>query len=290
MDLANHISLGFIGAGKVGVSLGAYFRSKGFDVTGYVSRNPESARRAALITSTGCFSLKELAAKCRMIWITSPDDEIERAWNELAQYELTGKLICHTSGAKDSGVFSGIAAKGAFGYSVHPMHAFADKTGSIDGLDKTCFTLEGDPAYFQLFQQLFSKLGNKLYIIDRRHKPRYHLANVMATNLVLALLSLGSEYLSQCGSFGDEPLEALMPMIENNFDNLKRNGLIHALTGPVERNDPGTVMKHLDVLAPTDDACLYQELSKKLLKLAVEKYPERDYTYMRQILETGGLN
>lgn len=283
MDLTNQISLGFIGAGKVGVSLGAYFKSKGLDVVGYVSRNPESARKAALITSTGNFSLKELVAKCRMIWITTPDDQIEKAWNKLAQYELAGKLICHTGGEKDSSVFLGIAAKGAVGYSIHPMHAFADKTGRIDGLETTRFTLEGDPTYFQLFQKLFLKLGNKLYIIDRQHKPVYHLANVMATNLVLALLSLGSEYLSQCGSFGDEPLEVLMPMIENNLENLKHNSFVRALTGPVERNDRGTVMKHLEVIAP-NDVGLYKELSKKLIDLAAKKHPEQDYTCMLQIL------
>lgn len=289
MDLANQISLGFIGAGKVGVSLGTYFRSKGLNVVGYASRNTESARKAALITSTGYFTLKELAAKCRMLWITTPDDQLEKAWSELAQYDLTGKLICHTSGAKDSGVFSGITAKGAFGYSIHPMHAFADKTGRIEGLETTYFTLEGDSTNIQLFQQLFSMLGNKLFVIDRQYKPMYHLANVMVTNLVLALLSLGSGYLSQCGSFGEEPFKVLMPMIENNLDNLKHNGFINALTGPIERNDLGTVMKHLEVISPID-AGLYQELSKKLIELAAEKHPEQDYNSMRWLLETGGLN
>ncbi|MGE5606464.1 MAG: Rossmann-like and DUF2520 domain-containing protein [Bacteroidota bacterium] len=289
MDATSHTSFGFIGAGKVGISLGAYFKSKELDVVGYVSRNPESARKAASITSTSSLTLKELAAKCNMIWITTPDDQIEKAWNELAQSELQGKLICHTSGAKDSSVFSGIAAKGAFGYSVHPMRAFPDITGKIEDLDTTGFTLEGDPTYFQQFQQLFSRLGNKLFIIDRKHKPMYHLANVMATNLILALLSIATEYLSECGPFRDEPLEALMPMVEKNLTNLKHSGFINALTGPVERNDLGTVKKHLEVITPKD-SCLYQILTQKLLDLAEKKHPDQDYTYLRQILETGGLN
>lgn len=285
MDLTNHIIHGFIGAGKVGIGLGAYFQSKGLNVVGYSSRNPESARKAAAITSTGCLTLKELVGQSNLIWITTPDDQIEKVWEEISRYELEGKLICHTSGAKDSSVFSGSAAKDAFGYSVHPMRAFADKTGRVSGLDRTCFTLEGDPTYFQLFQQLFSKLGNKLFIIDRHHKPMYHLANVMATNLVLALLNLGTEYLSKCGLFGDETLEALLPMVENNLNNLKNFGFINALTGPVERNDLGTVMKHLQVIDP-NDADLYKVLSKKLLELAIKKHPEQDYTGMGELLES----
>lgn len=285
MDPANQNTHGFIGAGKVGIGLGAYFQRKGLNVVGYSSRNPESARKAAGITSTRCLTLKELVGQSNLIWITTPDDQIEKVWKEISRYELEGKLICHTSGAKDSSVFSGSAAKGAFGYSVHPMRAFADKTGRTYGMDRTCFTLEGDPAYFQLFQQLFSELGNKLFIIERQHKPMYHLANVMATNLVLALLNLGTEYLWKCGLFGDGPLEALLPMVENNLDNLKNSGFINALTGPVERNDLGTVMKHLEVIDPTD-AYLYKGLSKKLLELAVKKHPEQNYTGMRQLLET----
>ena len=33
------LRIGFIGAGKVGVTLGAYFASKGFNVAGYASRH-----------------------------------------------------------------------------------------------------------------------------------------------------------------------------------------------------------------------------------------------------------
>ena len=48
----NDFKIGFIGAGRVGVGLGAYFLSKGLQVIGYASRNPVSAEKAAEITST----------------------------------------------------------------------------------------------------------------------------------------------------------------------------------------------------------------------------------------------
>lgn len=62
-----------------------------------------------------------------------------------------------------------------------------------------------------------------------------------------------------------------------------------ALTGPVERNDFGTVIKQFEVLAPPD-LHIYKALSKKLLELAVKKHPEQDYTDMRQILKIDGLD
>jgi len=53
----NNIRIGFIGAGKVGVTLGAYFKNKGFCcIVGYISRSLQSSQAAAEITSTQAFS------------------------------------------------------------------------------------------------------------------------------------------------------------------------------------------------------------------------------------------
>ena len=42
--------IGFIGAGKVGVSLGKFFREGGLTVTGYYNRHREAAQAAADFT------------------------------------------------------------------------------------------------------------------------------------------------------------------------------------------------------------------------------------------------
>lgn len=46
------MKVGFIGAGKVGFSLGKYLKSHGVDVVGYYSKTPESAKSAADFTET----------------------------------------------------------------------------------------------------------------------------------------------------------------------------------------------------------------------------------------------
>ena len=43
---------GFIGAGKVGFSLGKYLKENGVEITGYFSKSPESAKSAADFTNT----------------------------------------------------------------------------------------------------------------------------------------------------------------------------------------------------------------------------------------------
>lgn len=84
--------IGFIGAGKVGVTLGAYFRSKGLDIGGYTSRSRESAQAAAAITSTHAFAcIQDLVQECSMIFVTTPDNQIKTVLKHLGivprQYE-----------------------------------------------------------------------------------------------------------------------------------------------------------------------------------------------------------
>lgn len=57
-----------------------------------------------------------------------------------------------------------------------------------------------------------------------------------------------------------------------------------ALTGPVERNDLSTVSDHLAALPP-ESVEIYRELTKKLLQIAAEKHPERDYRPMERKLD-----
>lgn len=283
MNQKTDYRIGFIGAGKVGTTLGAYFGSEGFEIVGYSSRHPESAQRAAAVTSTESLTLSKLIAESNMIWITTPDTEIKPVWDELSYYPLQGKLIIHCSGSISSEVFERIDSKNAFGYSVHPMFAFANRDGNFDGLKKASFTVEGDPTHLAIIKDFFGILGNNLFIINSQNKPIYHLANVMVTNLVLALIHLGSECLTQCSPFETRALEALLPMIQNNLDNLKRNGLINALTGPIERNDLDTIRKHLQCLSPSSEM-IYKELSKRLITLSKEKHPERNYSELLRML------
>lgn len=288
MNALDKMQIGFIGAGKAGVSLGAYFRSKGLGVGGYISRSRASAQSAADITASKAYAdMAGLAAQCGIIFITTPDDRIEEVWYELMRCDIRGGIICHTSGSVTSGVFAGIDECGAYGYSIHPMYAFAGRDGNIDGLDAACFTIEGDGRRLDDLKSIFSRMGNKTIIINREGKALYHLANVTASNLVLALISIGCEFLEEAGAGGDESLSALMPLIRGNIDNIAGKGLIDSLTGPAERNDTGTVQKHLSVL-PAGYERIYKVLTGRLVELSAKKHPGRDYSKLLALLGQNG--
>lgn len=81
------MQISFIGAGKVGVSLGKYFMEKGRKVGGYYSLSPESAASAAKFTNTKQYnSLEEIISSSDMIFFTVPDDCISEVWEAAKPY------------------------------------------------------------------------------------------------------------------------------------------------------------------------------------------------------------
>ena len=60
-------------------------------------------------------------------------------------------------------------------------------------------------------------------------------------------------------------------------------GSVNALTGPIERNDVSTVKKHLSVLTE-QELEIYRSVSGRLVEIAKEKYPERNYDEMEEVL------
>ncbi len=285
LDKEKKMRIGFIGAGKAGVSLGAYFRSKGIEISGYMSRSMNSAISAAEITSSNAFTvLSDLAASSDMIIVSTPDGVIGKIWEDLRKYDIRGRIICHLSGVLSSEVFEGIEAKGSYGCSVHPMFAFSGRDGDFEDVEKACFTIEGSKDKLDEVRDLFRCMGNKTFVIDKNQKHLYHASNVMVSNLVTALLSIGTEAFGRCGVSGEEALEAMLPLIKRNIENIAEKGLPGSLTGPAERNDTDTIMKHLDILEE-EERLIYSLLTKRLAELSRVKHPERDNSELLELLK-----
>jgi len=133
-------------------------------------------------------------------------------------------------------------------------------------------------------REIFMHTGNRIFVIDKSKKALYHASNVMVSNLVTALLSIGTESFEKCGVKKEEAIEALLPLIRGNIENIAKKGFPGSLTGPVERNDTDTIMKHLDVMEE-DERLIYSLLTKKLAKLSKVKHPGRDQSKLLELLE-----
>ncbi|CAM2078813.1 MAG: DUF2520 domain-containing protein [uncultured Clostridium sp.] len=278
------IKFGFIGAGKVGFSLGKYLKENNIDISGYYSKSQHSSKEAAIFTNTRQYNnLEDLIKNSDAIFITTPDNQIADVWNEVKKLPIKEKLICHCSGSISSEVFSNINNHGAYGYSIHPMFAISDKYNSYKNLSQAFITIEGHEKHIEYLNMLFLNLGNDVAIINKENKSLYHAAAVTVSNLVLGLINNGVNYLEACGFTKEMAIKALYPLIENNLRNVKERGTVNSLTGPIERGDLSTVINHLNVI-PEEDKELYRLLSKNILKIAKVKNLERDYKNLEEYL------
>lgn len=278
------IKFGFIGAGKVGFSLGKYLKENNIDISGYYSKSQHSSKEAAIFTNTRQYNnLEDLIKNSDAIFITTPDNQIADVWNEVKKLPIKEKLICHCSGSISSEVFSNINNHGAYGYSIHPMFAISDKYNSYKDLSQAFITIEGHEKHLENLKRLFLHLGNDVAIISKENKVLYHAASVTVSNLVLGLINNGVNYLEECGFTKEMAIKALYPLIENNLRNIKERGAVKSLTGPIERGDLSTVINHLNVIREEDKE-LYRLLSKNILKIAKVKNKNRNYKNLEEYL------
>ena len=279
------MKFGFIGAGKVGFSLGKYLADNNQTVVGYYSEFEEDAEEAAEFTGSKNYSKIELLVKdSDVLFLTVTDGMIETVWNQIKDIDIREKIICHTSGALSSEVFSDISEHGGFGFSIHPLFAVSDKYHSYKELSGSYFTIEGSKEKIKDMKSLFEGLGNTVCIISKEDKVKYHGAAAIACNLVVGLLGLSEKLLIECGFDEDSAHNALAPIIKGNIRHILNDGCDNALTGPIERNDISTVKKHLAVLE-TDDRDIYQAVSRQVLKIAKIKNEDRDYSKMEDVLK-----
>lgn len=281
----NRMKIGFIGAGKVGFSLGRYLKENDLKISGYFSKSINSAKDAAKFTNTNYFhTLDEIISTSDILFITTPDNIIPKVWEEIKSLQIENKIFCHCSGSLSSGIFSNISQKNAFGYSIHPLFAINDKFNSYKELSKAFFTIEGDEKYLDYFYNLFKALGNGTYIISKENKIKYHASAVFASNLVIGLFNMSANMLEECGFNREDSLKALMPLFIGNAEKIGKCALTDSLTGPIERNDTDTINKHLKVLNE-EEGQVYKILSKNLVTLAKEKNPEKNYSSVEKILK-----
>ncbi|MDE6384901.1 MAG: DUF2520 domain-containing protein [Eubacterium sp.] len=282
------LSIGFIGAGRVGITLGRYFFAKNQKIAGYYSKTYSNARQAAEFTqSTACRSVEEILNQSEIVFITVPDRNIYEVYLQLKNYDLRNKILCHCSGALSADIFNDVCTLGAYGFSVHPVFAINDKTESYKDMPKAFFTIEGSNEKMYVIENLLQELGNDYQIIKANQKQQYHTALVMASNLAIGLYHMSAKLLEDCG-FNEESVHgALSPLFLHNAVNVTKRGCCQALTGPIDRNDLSTVQKHINVLenfGNEEYLSTYNALSRELIKIAKQKYPDMNYSEMEKLL------
>src|SRR6266851_3801774 len=119
------ITLGFIGAGRVGTGLASGFARAGVNVVAIASRKMASAQRLAKrVRGARACAPQEVADRADMVLLTVPDDAIEAVASSVRW--RAGSACVHCSGAADLDVLQKAVADGALAGGFHPLHMFGE--------------------------------------------------------------------------------------------------------------------------------------------------------------------
>ncbi|MFO7773256.1 MAG: DUF2520 domain-containing protein [Dehalococcoidia bacterium] len=267
------LKTGFIGAGTTGTALAARLSQKNWPVVAVYSRTSSSAQKlAGLVTGCHvCSTAQELIDAAEMVFITTPDDVINRVCSEVRWRE--GQGVVHCSGAHSVDILEPAKKSGAAVGSFHPLQTFADVGQAMENLPGSTFGLEAEEPLLSTLKQLTILLNGSWVELKPGDKVLYHAAAVFACNYLVTLVKLALDLWQDFGVSSREATRALLPLLQGTINNIGNIGLPGCLTGPVARGDLGTIERHLSAIEAQSPSALtiYKELALQTIPIALAK-------------------
>lgn len=266
-------TIGFIGAGAVGGSLGVCLSRAGYRVKAVASRTLASAQQFAERID-GCQAYdtaQQVTDAARLVVISTADDAIRSVAEGITW--RPEQVVVHCSGATSLDVFQHPVSQGAVAGAIHPLQAFSSVENGVASIPGTTFGIEGGPEVRTALADMARAVGGKPVFLNAEDKALYHLTGVMMGNLLTCLAATAAQLWEQCGYSRAEGVAALVPMMRGVVNNLERSGVPGAVAGPYVRGDLGTIRKHVETLAARAPEVLplYRELARAAVPFGVEK-------------------
>ena len=252
------LSVGIVGAGRVGSVVGAGLRSAGHDVVAVSARSDASLLRAAtMLPGVPVAAPEEVAGRAELLVLAVPDDALVALAEELAGSGAVrpGTIVAHTSGRHGLAALEALTRVGARAIALHPAMTF---TGASDDLHRPCvWGLTAADADREVAEALVTDLGGSVLWVDEADRVRYHAALAHGANHLVTIVAQSIELLRSVGSVpagaDSTAADVLRPLLEAALANALAMGDA-ALSGPVARGDVTTVRAHVDALAEAPDS------------------------------------
>lgn len=243
------LSVGIVGAGRVGAVLGAALARAGHDVVATSGVSAASLERAAaLLPGVPVVPADQVARRAGLLLLTVPDDALPGLVAGLAETGALqpGQLVAHTSGRHGVQVLDPAVRRGALPLALHPVLPFRGTSVDLARLTGACFGVTSPEPLRPIAETLVLEMGGEPVWVPEEQRALWHAALAHGANHLSALVASAVDLLRTAGV--EHPDRVLAPLLGAALDGSLRSGDA-ALTGPVVRGDAGTVRAHLEVLA-----------------------------------------
>ena len=272
------MKVGIVGAGRVGCAIAIALKQKGYIISGIYSKSADSSNYLNnVLDLTLSNELIDTVINSEVIFITTSDkairDIVDQIANQKQNLDISCKTFFHCSGALSSEEMNVLSQMGAYVGSLHPIQTFADKENGWKGLQDIYFGFEGDDKAKIFAEEIVKVLNSRMIIIDKDAKVLYHTAACILSNYMATLSFMAEGLFEKIGLNHEIGLKAFMPLMEKTLNNIKENGSLKALTGPISRGDYSVIERHLKELEEKspDLSDAYKILGLKTVEAASKK-------------------
>jgi predicted short-subunit dehydrogenase-like oxidoreductase (DUF2520 family) len=290
-DRPGRLTVGVIGAGRVGAALGPALARVGHITVGVSAVSKASLDRAARnFPGVPVLPADQVAAAADLVLLAVPDDALAPLVKGLAEVGAfrPGQLVAHVSGAHGLAPLIPATMAGAIPLALHPIMTFTGREEDHDRLAGTHWGVTTPPELRAVGEALVIEMGGEPVWVADAQRQLYHAALVVGANHLITLVNDAADLLRAAGVANPGP--ALAPLVTAALDNALRSGDA-ALTGPVSRGDAGTVAGHLETLREQSPESVgaYLEMARRTTDraLAAGRLRPVDATGLLDVL--GGL-
>ncbi|REE97951.1 Rossmann-like and DUF2520 domain-containing protein [Thermomonospora umbrina] len=248
-DRPARLTVGVVGAGRVGTTLGAALALAGHRVTAATAVSDTSRRRAEERLPDAVLSTpQETVEAADLVLLTIPDDALPELVDGLVAtgVPVAGKMLVHTSGRYGARVLDTATRAGALPMALHPVMTFTGRPDDLDRLAGISFGVTSPEPLRPVAEVLVVEMGGEPVWIPEDRRTLYHAALAGGANHLVTLVVEAMDLLRSAGVA--DPAAMLGPLLGAALDNALRLGM-NGLTGPVARGDAGTVADHIGELA-----------------------------------------
>lgn len=264
-------AVGIIGPGRAGLGLGLALARAGHRVQIH-GRSQRAVPAPLKLTVGDGDAPPPWIHDVETLILAVRDDAIRAVAASLKTHKAVGEkhVVLHLSGVQGQEALVDLVSSRAALGSVHPLQAIADPESAPERLQGVWAAVEGMPRAVETAEKLARDVGMRPWRLTQKAKVVYHAGAVFASNYLVVVLAVAQRLVRHAGLSDADAWEALTPLVEGTFENLRRDGPVAALTGPVARADDATIAKHRASLT-FDDGLLYRALGRAALELAQKR-------------------